>query len=132
MRSMPSVLEDELGVEPDDETTALLELHFVPGCGTGPSPGASCAIAAGASTPRRSGTPSWQGGRPEEVADLLSQQDCRLLTLVGPGGSGKTRLAIQIAIEQSRHVAGTVSFVALAAVREPAGVACQPSRPSSD
>ena len=32
-----------------------------------------------------------------EIADMLVNPDCRLLMLVGPGGMGKTRLAIQVA-----------------------------------
>jgi predicted ATPase len=35
-----------------------------------------------------------------EISNLLSDPACRLLTLVGPGGSGKTRLAIQAASAQ--------------------------------
>jgi predicted ATPase/DNA-binding CsgD family transcriptional regulator len=39
------------------------------------------------------------GREPEraEIANLLANPDCRLLTLVGPGGIGKTRLAIEAA-----------------------------------
>ncbi len=40
-------------------------------------------------------------GREKEYSDiqqLLTQPDCRLLTLVGPGGIGKTRLALQLAM----------------------------------
>src|SRR5258706_7874 len=47
-------------------------------------------------------------GRASELAYLaerLSESDCRLLTLVGPGGIGKTRLALQAAHEHSASFA---------------------------
>ena len=46
----------------------------------------------------------------------------RLVTLTGPGGSGKTRLALQAAAEASDAFAGGTFFVALAAFREPTDV----------
>ncbi len=61
-------------------------------------------------------------GRQSELAqigDLLSNPECRLLTLLGPGGIGKTRLAIQEAGEQLPHFVHGVYFVPLAPVGTP-------------
>src|SRR5579862_9528746 len=61
-------------------------------------------------------------GRDAELADivrLLSDPACRLLTLVGPGGIGKTRLAIQAAADQLPNFAQGVYFVSLASVNSP-------------
>jgi predicted ATPase/DNA-binding CsgD family transcriptional regulator len=55
-------------------------------------------------------------GRAQSLADLnarLANPDCRLLTLIGTGGSGKTRLAIQVAEAAQTLFPHGVYFVGL-------------------
>jgi predicted ATPase/class 3 adenylate cyclase len=59
-------------------------------------------------------------GRERELAELLALLDLhRIVTLTGPGGSGKTRLALQAAAESVERYGDGVWFVSLAAVRDP-------------
>ena len=61
-------------------------------------------------------------GREREVAELveLLQDGARLVTLSGPGGSGKTRLAIESAAELVPAFRNGVFWIGLAALRDPA------------
>ena len=61
-------------------------------------------------------------GREEESAHLLAilcQSDTRLVTLSGPGGSGKTRLALEVGSKLSATYHDGVSFLDLAAMTDP-------------
>ncbi|HUP44142.1 MAG TPA: protein kinase [Thermoanaerobaculia bacterium] len=60
-------------------------------------------------------------GREEElqaIRSMIIEEKARLVTLTGPGGSGKTRLVITAAEELSDWFGGRVFFVPLAAVSE--------------
>lgn len=59
-------------------------------------------------------------GRERELSEVLALvSSSRLVTLTGPGGSGKTRLALQAAAEIVEDYPDGVWFVSLAALRDP-------------
>jgi len=64
---------------------------------------------------------SFVGRRDEldEIDRLLEDPNCRLLTLVGPGGVGKTRLALEAAARRIDRYPHGVHFVPLASVAAP-------------
>lgn len=123
-----ALLDEELGVEPEKETTALYQA--IRSRQLGPSPAAPATVSpllAPPPPPARRQLPLETTpfiGREEELATLaayLHAPDVRLVTLVGPGGIGKTRLALAAARRGVDDIpfAGDIAFVQLAPLDEP-------------
>jgi DNA-binding SARP family transcriptional activator/predicted ATPase/Tfp pilus assembly protein PilF len=114
-RACRQALARELGVEPAAETTALYEQIE----GHGHQRVESSWPGVRASRQNLPLAPTPFVGREEELAalaELLADPDCRLVTITGPGGIGKTRLALQAAAGQVGLFAHGVTFVPLAAI----------------
>lgn len=103
-----TLLDDELGAEPADSTVELVEQ--IRGNSLGPP---------APTKPQRERLPQpstrFVGRRKElgELSDLLEQPECRLLTIVGLGGTGKTRLALELARQQGARFRDGAVFVPL-------------------
>jgi predicted ATPase/DNA-binding SARP family transcriptional activator len=110
-----TVLASQLDIVPEQETTALYEAiragHIVARSST-------------SATPRAGNLPTYPEpfiGRERELRELgalLDDDGSRLITLVGPGGIGKTRLAVQAATNASATFAHGCWFVSLAGLSD--------------
>lgn len=103
------ILDEELGVEPAEETVELYER-----------------LLATPNQPRHNLPADLQSapfvGRSDEIAELnqlLANAECRLVTLAGLGGVGKTRLALQVAAANLNRFLDGVYFVPLSALDAP-------------
>jgi predicted ATPase/DNA-binding SARP family transcriptional activator len=113
---------DELGLEPEEATRTLAD-----------------AIRAGRAPGRTQPTSPEPTGRPElppaavpipatplvgrradlrRLQRLLDDRECRLIVLVGPGGIGKTRLAVEVVRGGAGRLHDRVAFVSLVAVSD--------------
>lgn len=102
------LLAEGLGVEPGRETKLLYEQ-----------------IRIGVFEPRRANLPApttpFVGREHElqELATLLALPECRLLTITGLGGVGKSRLALEVARQRQADFAHGVHYVDLEALNQP-------------
>ncbi len=133
-RDLRLLLHGELNTQPDAETQALFEIlrerHTLPQHSE-PIRSKARAVDSGCSTfanPQH--TPTQFKPLPRPLTTLFGREDARLevvsllnstklVTLTGPGGIGKTRLALDVAQHQNAIYTDGILFVDLASVSEP-------------
>lgn len=114
---------------PEEQRTAFLHLART-ALGTEaeestPAPDASVVATASAPSPLPLPLPGATTpfiGRAAELhalRHLIGEEEQRLVTIVGPGGMGKTRLALDVTAALAEHFADGAAFVPLAAISDP-------------
>src|SRR5712691_10905835 len=114
-------LVDELGIEPGESLRKLERAILAQ------DPSLSVTATASTAPPRRIPTPPYPLlGREHELAaltELVGRDGTRLVTLTGPGGIGKTRLALELASRLAPDFPDGAAVALLASLQDPALVA---------
>ncbi|MER5495266.1 BTAD domain-containing putative transcriptional regulator [Streptomyces sp. NPDC002490] len=130
-------LADRLGTDPGPELRALhAELLAAPGPAAVPAPAAApgpAAVPAPAAAPGPAAGPAHPGNLPARLTSFVGRDAdldavradlgrTRLVTLLGPGGAGKTRLSLEVADRVAADHPDGVWFAELAPVESPEDV----------
>src|SRR5690606_4795179 len=102
------LLDEELGLEPEDETAALYERIIAGEVSLQAEPADRAPSFDQPSTPF---VPRL--ALEARIESLLERPDARLISLVGPGGCGKTRLAFNAAARVASSFPDGIAFVPL-------------------
>jgi hypothetical protein len=127
------ILHEELGIAPSETTQQLAEAIRQGSFRPTPQPQAEPVVIVPARVPlelsvRRHNLPSQTTpfvGRQDEVADLvrlLAEPEVKLVTILAPGGMGKTRLSLAVAERQLNRFRDGVFFVPLVPLSSPADI----------
>ena len=115
-REAVGVLRDELGLEPgaqlrDVQHAILNHAEWLDAPAPPPAPSAAIPVPSSALVGRR--------GELRDLTAMVTREDVRIVTVSGAGGSGKTRVALELARTAGPQFANGAAFVELAAVRDP-------------